>query len=165
MLRNVNAIGMSASPERMSERRLRRISGRGQHSLHHVLIGPVRCHGDERRSNESGKNRVLDLEHAFPFVPAIFRRIETGRDEIRQMKSAVALDDFVPAAGNREVKQTERDQRTADHDRGLNEIGPNDGLDSAERGVDRSQNHDDNGRADVNEERFGLAGRVPRIIS
>ena len=27
MLRKVNAIGMSASPERMSERRLRRMSG------------------------------------------------------------------------------------------------------------------------------------------
>ena len=63
----------------------------------------------------------------------------------------------MPAAGNREVKQTERDQRAADHDRSLNEIGPNDGLDSAERGVDRSQNDDDNGRADVNLERFGLA--------
>ncbi len=57
-------------------------------------------------------------------------------------KPAVALHDFVPAAGNGRVKQAERNQRAADHDRSLNEIGPDDGLDSAERRVNGGQNDD-----------------------
>ena len=33
---------------------------RGQHSLHHVLIGAVRGHGDEGRADQAGEDRVLD---------------------------------------------------------------------------------------------------------
>ena len=140
--------------------------GRGQHSLHHVLIGAVRRHGDECRADQAGENRVLDREHAFDFVPAVFGRIETGGDEIGKMKTAVTLHDFVPAAGNREVKQPERDERAADHDRSLDQIGPDDRLDSAERRVNRGQNDDGDGRRRYRSKafRFG-SGVTPRIIS
>ena len=73
-----------------------------------------------------------------------------------ETETAVALHDLVPAAGNREVEQTERDECAADHDRGLDDIGPDDGLDSAERGVDRGQNDDDDSCADVNPQRLRL---------
>ena len=128
-----------------------------QHSLHHVLVGSVRSHGNERRTNESGKNRVLDFEHAFPFVPTTFRGVEPGRDDIGHMKPAVELGDFVPASGNRAVKQTKRNQCAAHHDGSLNEIGPNNRLDSADGSVDRSQDHDHDRRADVDEEGFSLS--------
>ena len=83
---------------------------RGQHALHHVLIGAVRGHGDEGRSDQAGENCVLDLEHSFDFVPAMFGRIESGGEEIRDPEAAVALDDFVPATGNLRIKQTDRDR-------------------------------------------------------
>src|SRR5216110_2145245 len=70
----------------------------------------------------------------------------------------VELHDFVPASGNRAVKQAERDQCTAHHDGSLNEIGPNDRLDSADGSVDRSENDDYNGRADINKKSFSLPG-------
>ena len=57
--------------------------------------------------------------------------------------AAVALHDLVPAAGNGGVKQTERDQRAANHDRGLDQIGPDHRFDATERRVDGGQN--DNG--------------------
>ena len=78
---------------------------RGQHPLHHVLIGPVRGHGDESRSNQPGENGVLDFKHPFDFVPAAFGRIEAGRNKIGKTETAVPLHDFVPATGNREVEQ------------------------------------------------------------
>src|SRR5262249_26729650 len=89
---------------------------RGQHSLHHVLIGPVRGHGHESRSNQAREDRVLDLEHAFPSVPTAFRGIESGCNNVGELKAAVKLGDFVPAAGDRKIKQTESGQRAADHD-------------------------------------------------
>jgi len=52
----------------------------------------------------------------------MFRRIESGSEKIRDAEAAVPLHDFVPAAGNFRVKQTDRGQRTANHDRGLDEI-------------------------------------------
>ena len=136
--------------------------GRSQHSLHHVLVGAVCCHGDKCRSNQSGKNRVLDLKHPFPFFPSIFCRIEARGQEIGNAESAVARNDFVPAAGNRRVKQAERNQRAADHDRGLNEVRPDDGFDAAECRVDSGQNDDGNRRADINNERLGLSGAAAR---
>ena len=98
------------------------------------------------------------LEHALDFVPAVPRRIEAGGDEIVQMKSAVALARF--RASRREWRNRAiptRDERAADHDRGLNEIGPDDGFDPAKRGVDRCQNDDHDGRADVNQRVSRLA--------
>src|SRR5438552_151489 len=74
------------------------------------------------------------------------------------MKSAVQLDNFVPAARNGEVKQGERGERAANHDGSLNEIGPNDRLDSPDGSVDRSENDDHNGRADINKKSFSLPG-------
>ena len=131
---------------------------RGQHALHHVLIGAVRGHGDEGRSNQAGENRVLDFEHPLDFIPAVSGRIETGGNKIGRVESAVPFNDFVPAAGNGRVEQTERDERAADHDRSLDEISPDDGFDSAERGVDRGQDDDRHCCADVNPERFRLPG-------
>lgn len=104
---------------------------------------------------------VYGLEHTFPFVPAAPGRIETGGNEIRNMKIAAALHDFVPAAGNRGVKQAKRDQRAPDHNRRLNQIGPNDGLDSTERGVDRGENDDCDRGTEVDPERLGLVGPRP----
>ena len=112
----------------------------------------MRGHGDEGRANQAGEDRVLDFEHAFDFVPTVSRGIETGGDEIRQMKSALELGDLMEPAGNGRVKQTERDERAPDHDRSLNQIGPDDGLDSAERGVNRGENDNGDGRADINPE-------------
>ena len=62
----------------------------------------------------------------------------------------------MPTPGNREVKQTDGHHRTPDHNRGLNHVGPNDGLNTAERGVYRGQQHNGDDRADVDEKRFGL---------
>ena len=71
----------------------------------------------------------------------LFGRIETSGERCREDENRRGVrDDLVPAAGNREVKQAERDQRAADHDRSLNEICPDDGFDSTKRGVDRGQN-------------------------
>ena len=63
------------------------------------------------------------------------------RSEI--LKCAVALHDLVPAAWDGEVKQCKRNQRAPNHDRGLNQIGPDDSLDTTKRRVDGGQN--DNG--------------------
>ncbi len=70
----------------------------------------------------------------------------------------MALHDFVPAAWNGGVKQAERNQRAPNHDRGLNQIGPDDSLDPTERRVDGGQNDNDNRCADVDEKRFSLTG-------
>ena len=109
MLRNVNASGMSASPGENEGAAAPAHILRRQHSLHHVLIRPVCAHGDEHRPDQTGKDRVLRLEHAFPFVPAMPGRIETGGEEIRNLEWAVALHDFVPAAWNGGVEQAKRD--------------------------------------------------------
>ena len=92
-------------------------------------------------------------------------RIETGGNQIRNLEWAVAFHDFVPTAWNSGVKQAKRDERASNHNRSLDEIGPDDGLDSTERGVNRRENDDGNGGADVNPKRLGLAGRAPLIIS
>src|SRR5215468_4032063 len=55
---------------------------RSQHSLHHVLIGPVCGHGYEGRADQPGENGVLNLEHSFPLFPAVFCRIQAGGDEV-----------------------------------------------------------------------------------
>src|SRR5947209_7663784 len=72
------------------------------------------------------------------------------------MKIAPALHDFVPAARNGEVKERERGDRAADHDRSLDEIGPNHGLNAAEGGVDRRENDNGDGRPHINPERLGF---------
>ena len=68
----------------------------------------------------------------------------------------MALHNFVPAARNRRIKQTKRDECATNHNRGLDQIGPDDGLDAAERGVNRRENDDDNRGTDVNPERLSL---------
>ena len=65
-----------------------------------VLVGPVRSHGDEGRAEKAGKNGVLDRKHADDFLPAVFRRIEPGREEIVPMKTACPRDDLIPSAGH-----------------------------------------------------------------
>ena len=72
------------------------------------------------------------------------------------MKLAVTLNDFVPAARNRKIKQTDSGQCAADHDRRLNDVRPDDRLNSAERCVDRSQKHNRDDCADVDEKCFSL---------
>src|SRR4051812_12830557 len=82
--------------------------------------------------------------------------IETRRDDIRKLEWTAAFHDFMPAAGNSRVKQTERDQGTPNHDRGLNQIGPDDGLDSTEGSVNGGENNDGNRSAEVNPESLNL---------
>ena len=69
----------------------------------------------------------------------MFRRIKSSSEKIRDPETAVAPDDFVPATRDLRVKQTDRGQRAANHDRGLDEIGPDHRFDAAERRVDRGQ--------------------------
>src|SRR5256885_1855398 len=78
---------------------------RGQHPLDHVLIGAMGSHGDEDRTDQSGKDRVFGFEHGFPPVPSTLGRIETGRDEIGEMEISQALNNLVPAARDGEVKK------------------------------------------------------------
>src|SRR6516165_9525873 len=98
---------------------------RSQHSLHHVLIGPVCGHGDEGRTDQSGENGVLNLEHSFPPLPALFCWVQAGSDEIGDTEPAMALHNLLPATGNGGVEQTERDEGATDHDGSLDKIGPN----------------------------------------
>src|SRR5207244_10890168 len=92
----------------------------------------------------------------FHMVPAMFSRIKTGCDEIRNLEWAVALNDFVSAAWDCEVKQSKRDQCAGNHDRSLNQIGPDDSLDATERGVNSRENDNGNGGTEVNPESLNL---------
>ena len=62
----------------------------------------------------------------------------------------------MPAARDRRVKQADRNERAADHDRGLNEVRPDDGFDAAERGVNGRQNDNGNRRREVNPQSLSL---------
>jgi hypothetical protein len=68
----------------------------------------------------------------------------------------VALHNFVPAARNGRVEQAERDQRASNHDRSLNQIGPNDRLNPTESCVNGREYDDRNRGTDVDPESLSL---------
>src|SRR5689334_5177430 len=107
----------------------------GQHSLDHILIRSVGRHRHESRPNEPGENRVFDSKHSLDAIPAALGRVQTGGDEIGKMKSAVELGDFLQAARDCEIEEAESGQGASNHDRSLDEISPNDRLDSAKRRI------------------------------
>src|SRR3981081_1411868 len=114
------------------------------------------AHRDEDGPDEPGKNRILRLKHTFDLVPPMFGGIEAGCDEIGNLEWAMAFNNFVPTAGDGRVKQPERDQCAPNHDRGLNQIGPDNGLDPAKRGVNGRENDDGDRRTEINPESLSL---------
>ena len=114
------------------------------------------CHGDEGRADQPGEDGVLDFEHPFIWSqpclagsrPVVKKSRDRNRRGVARSRSS--------HRGLR-IKQRKRHQRAADHDRGLDEIGPDDRLDSTERGVNRRQDDDHDRGADINPQSFRLA--------
>ena len=74
----------------------------------------------------------------------MLRGIQTRGEEIGNAEAAMTLNDLMKTTGYGEVKQPQSNERAADHNRRLNEVGPDDGFDSTQRCIDGRQNDDGN---------------------
>ena len=114
MVRKVKAIGISASPERMSERRLRRISG----------AVSIRCTMSWSvpwvpMVIKVDPKRPAKMVYSIANMAAIFpSRACAGSSPVvkkSEMKPP-CVHDFVPTSGNSKIKQPDRDESAAEHD-------------------------------------------------
>jgi hypothetical protein len=141
--RNVSTIGISANPDRINERRLRRISGAV--NIRCTMSWSVPCVDMVMKVDPIRPAKIVYSTSNIPLI--LSQPCFAGSSPVVKKseipEAAVALHDFVPATRNLRVKQTDRDQRAANHDRGLDEIGPDHRFDAAESRVDGGQN--DNG--------------------
>ncbi len=121
----------------------------GQHALHHVLVGAVRGHGQKRRAKDGRPDCVFAFEDSFDVLPEAHSRDDAAVEEREVARCHQRLLRARPAAGDVAEQRVNREPECAEHDRGLDDIGPDDGLDPAQRGVDRSDRGEEGECADV----------------
>jgi hypothetical protein len=104
---------------------------RGEHALHHQLVGSVRGHGEECAAEHAGPEGV-------------------GRGEVEGEVEHVELAggrgdgvDLRPAAGDVRAERPDGDDGSADVDGHLDDVGPDDGGHSALEGVEQREGGDD----------------------
>ena len=110
-------------------------------------------HRHERAAQQPGKNRVLVAEHPLDARPQRQRRVQPGGEKQaeRPVRLEVRLHRGQPAR-NGTVQDEHGQQCAAQHDRSLDEIRPDDGLDPAERRVDGGQHDHADARKQVDQE-------------
>jgi len=122
---------------------------RGQHPLHHVLVGPVGRHGQKRRAEDGRPDRVFRPEHRVDILEKRSIGIRAGIEEDHVLGALEACHRALPAAGDDVQQRPDRKAQRTKHDGRLNHIRPNHSLDPAERRVNRSGGSQQGERADV----------------
>ena len=108
-----------------------------EHSLHHQLVRAMRCHGEKCSAQNARPEGVGGGE-----VHGEVEHVELARRRAHRV-------DRRPAAGDVRAQRPDGDQRSANVDRHLHHVGPDDGGHSALEGVEQRERGDDGDREHV----------------
>jgi len=138
----------------------------GEHSLNHVLIGAEGGHVAQRRPDKRRKEGVVARQYQLDIVPQAHRRkmvallplrddprfepVEEVAFVCRQLRNG--SDDLVQSADVIE-QDGNGNQRSAEHQAGLNHVRPDDGLDAADRRIEAGHDGESDDRDEVRTDR------------
>ncbi len=112
----------------------------GQEPLNKELFGAMAGRGEEAAADHSSPKRILGLEE-------LLREREMEIEELKFVGGVAQGDGMRPAAGDQMQDQEEADQRAADIEKHLDNVGPNHGRHAAFKRVEERQAND-NGNGD-----------------
>ena len=130
---------------------------RSEHALHHVLVGAVGRHGEECRTEDRREDGVGIFQHLPEGFAKGLRRLPACLEH-GDLASIQHFIHFSKAAGDAVQDGEHRKNHRATHEAGLDEVGPDDGLDPSDGCVGRSDGCDEDDAPEVGPNRDFRAG-------